>query len=129
MHTNSSHFGFVKVVVFFTRVSIRKLWSAGIAEELSLEVGLLNSCKTENGLIVLTEGDISIVFVLFMHCLLFLDWPLYYWRESFLRFILLLYFPFFSLVDRFLVFIANQIKLILFFILLNLYLRRFLNRR
>ena len=129
MHTNSSHFGFVKVVVFFTRVSIRKLWSAGIAEELSLEVGLLNSCKTENWLIVLTEGDISIVFVLFMHCLLFLDWPLYYWRESFLRFILLLYFSFFSLVDRFLVFIANQIKLILFFILLNLYLRRFLNRR
>ena len=129
MHTNSSHFGFVKVVVLFTRVSIRKLGSAGIAEELPLEIGLLNSCKTENGLILLTEGDISIVFVLFMHCLLFLDWPLYYWRESFLRFILLLYFSFFSLVDRFLVFIANQIKLILFFILLNLYLRRFLNRR
>jgi len=129
MHTNSSHFGFVKIIIFFTGVFIRQLRSACIAEELSLEICLLNGCQTENGLVVLIEGYVSIVFVLFVHRLLFLDWSLYDWRESFLSFILLLSFSLFTLVNGFLIFIANQIKLIQLFILLNLYNGPVLNWR
>jgi len=129
MHTNSSHFGFVKIIIFFTGASIRQLRSACIAEELSLEICLLNGYQTENGLVVLIEGYVSIVFVLFVHRLLFLDWSLYDWRESFLSFILLLSFSLFTLVNGFLIFIANQIKLIQLFILLNLYNGPVLNWR
>lgn len=91
MHISSSYFDLVEIVVFFTRVSVGQLRSACVAEELSLQFGLLDCGQAENGFVIVGEGDIYLVFDLFMHCFFFFDWSLQNGRKSFLNFGLLLF--------------------------------------